>query len=197
MITWHRLVAAACFLSLLSLVVLLAGCAAVQSAPTKPIGTSTPSRDPATQAYLSVLQQYYAPFSVASHEEITACSDTFEKGTAAQLQHQLAPCRPVEMTTIAATQAVLDHLAMVSPPARWQTADHELKQALQAGIAFLAAKIHAIDDQSVSEYLAAENNQGVQAGKLFCDPIAQFNAGPPPLSPPLLPPVLGLCQSTD
>lgn len=152
-----------------------------------PAAKPTPSSDPVTKAYVSVLQQYYQAWYRAEVPEYNQCSAPFEANAEnpAQLQPLLAPCRPVEVAAITAAQTLLDHLATTPPPARWQAADSELKGALKVNVGFHTAKLRAIDAQSGSQYLAIDRNVGIPMGGLFCDPIQQFNAGPPPLDPRL------------
>jgi hypothetical protein len=178
------------------LLVLLMGCNTSHSAA-KPAGTATPTVDVALHAYVGVLRQYYTPYSIGAAQEVKTCGDPVISRTNAQLLLIFSYCRPIEVNLITAAQGVLDHLATVSPPARWQTADGKLKQALKASIAFATALVHAMDAQSASQYVAVEEQQGPPAAKLYCDPIAQFNAGPPPLNPQLLVPVADLCGPTD
>lgn len=155
-------------------------------------GPAVKTSDPVTKAYVSVLQQYYQAWIRAETPEYNQCSAPFEANAENpdQLQPLLAPCRPLEVASIDATQALLDHLATTPPPARWQVADGELKQALKVAIGFHTVKLRAIDAQSVPQFLAVDRNVGIPMAALFCDPIQQFNAGPPPLDP-RLPSVVG------
>jgi hypothetical protein len=185
--------AATCWVTLL---ILLVGCG-TSHATLKLAGTPTATVDVAMQAYVGVLRQFYAPYSVDAQQEVRTCGDPVHSKSTKQLPTIFPYCRPLEVNLMATAQGVLDHLGSVAPPARWQTADGELKQALKASMAFSSALVQAMDAQSTSQYVAVESQQGPPTATLFCDPIAQFNAGPPPLTPQLLVPVADLCATSD
>lgn len=169
---------------------LLAGCGSAAAA------TPTPTVDPVTQAYLSVLHTYYVPFAAAESENYRRCLEGFTVATTTQRPKVMAQCRPVEIAASDAGQAVLTNLGTVVPPPRWQRANGELTQGIQALIAYHNASVHAIDADSVAQFEVAAHLSD-PAFSLFCDPIAQLNEGPPKLSPTLLAPNTVPCQSTD
>jgi hypothetical protein len=153
---------------------LLVGCAG--AAPSARAPTPTATLDATTQVYLTVLRTYYVPWvqDLLDLRDET-CNYRFLQLTAAQQTQKLPMCRPGVVTEIAAGTTVIAQLAMAQPPARWQTAHAELKQAMQAAEAFDVQRLQAIDAHSVSRYVSLVS--GIpDVGQRFCNPISVFNA---------------------
>jgi len=142
----------------------------------RPAAQPTPTRDTQAQAYLAVLQTYLRPLS-ADIAADDACD--FREGSAPvsnKLNIALS-CRPAEAAAVRDAQALAAHLT-VPPPARWQTADAELKSAVAATIRVYTQLVAALDAQNVSQweglYLQLAN-----VFSAYCAPLAQINADQP------------------
>jgi hypothetical protein len=161
--------------------------------PTQPVSprpTPTPALDAQSQAYITLLRTYYLPFADA--DDVAANCWWQVKATAiADREHVLATCRSPEAAELALAQTLHTQLAAAAPPARWQAPHSALQQAVDGMIALLTGLVAAIDAQDVSRYVDAQGLSG--AANLFCAPIVQLNAGPPPLSPKLYTPNSSTC----
>lgn len=175
---------------------MLVGCAAPVAGATQP-STPTPTVDPVTQAYLGVLRSSYGYYYAAAQPELDQCYDRLAFYHQTQLLNALPACRPLETAAHDAAQTALAQLATATPPARWQTADANLKQALQAMLPYYAARLRAIDATSAEQFTDAFASIGNQALALFCGPIATFNVGPPKLSPSLPVPYGRICNGGE
>ncbi|HEY7342274.1 MAG TPA: hypothetical protein VH591_15460 [Ktedonobacterales bacterium] len=177
--TTHRLAAAIVFVSLL---VMLLGCGSGASAgssrPKAPAATPTATIEPVTQAYLTVLRQYYMPFLGDETLEKNRCGIPALFGSLAVVKSLMSFCGQFESKALASAQTLLDHLKTVTPPTQWKTADEKLKQAIQVTITFHAKKLQAINTQNAAQYKEVNGTGPVMAG-LYCDPIGQINAGLP------------------
>jgi hypothetical protein len=149
------------------------------SAGSKEVVIPTPTLDPTSEAYVSVLRTYYPPFIAAEEQEFEQCALPITHFSPPEV---LAPCRPVELAAITAAQTLVDHLVATPPPARWQAQDAALKQALRAAIAYNTERIHDIDAKAVVPFYLTRTDGGA-AGSLLCTTILQIDRGPPPLSP--------------
>ena len=165
----------------MALAILLVGCGSASAAPT-PTRTVTPTAtiEPAAQAYLSLLRTYYVPMATANF----ASRDCFLSVRATSTAQQLATCKTPVAAELAAGQTLVIQLGNVTPPARWQAQHTALRQAMPGVVALTTTQLKAIEANDVSGYLNT-NHQAHDALLLFCDPITQINAGPPPVSPPL------------
>jgi hypothetical protein len=165
--------------------VALASCGTAQAGTTTPAATPTLTLDPTTQAYVSVLRTYYVPFSKSGGQEIYWCEERYAVDSKSQRPQDMVTCQPMELSARDDAQAALTHLGATPPPARWQQADTELKQALQLMIPYYTARISAIDANSTTQFEAAYTDLANQPSPMFCDAIRQLNAPPSPFAPPL------------
>jgi hypothetical protein len=147
----------------------------VGSRPPGPAAKPTPTLDPTTQAYLTVLQTYYVPWAQDHLQEglQSKCGLAFTSLPPAQQTQQLPTCRPLLVPEIAAGKTLLAHLATAQPPTRWHAAHAALDQAMQAADAWNAQRLQAIDAQNVSQYVSVVNQLPLT---MFCDPLSTFNA---------------------
>lgn len=166
----------------LAFAALLAGCASARSGTTLSAATPTPSADPATQAYVSLLRHYYVPMANANGSAKN-CFIRVEQTLARLQAGQMAHCQTPMAAELTAAQTLRAQLAETAPPAQWQAQHAALKSAVQALINLTTEQVQAIDAGDVNRFL----NTGMPvAGAVmtqFCDPIAQIDAGPPPLTP--------------
>ncbi len=169
---------------------LLAGCGVAQTGATQPAATPTPTLDPATQPYLNVLRTYYVPIADATGQ-VLQCLGPVNNAPAAQLAQMLQGCRPLFAAQLTAVLTARTQLA-AAPPARWQAQHTALKQAVQAFVDLITEQLAAIDAHDVARFKNAIP-LAVQAASMFCAPIQQLNAGPPPLSPSLPVPDVHAC----
>jgi putative zinc finger protein len=160
-------------------------------APTQPVTprpTATPALDSASQAYIDLLHTYYLPMANAN-DAVSSCFDTVYSSHSLQ---DLAACRSPVTNELATAQTLRSQLATATPPTRWQTQHVALQQAVQSAIAFLTEELAAIDTQDLTRYLNTQSLAYAAFGT-FCEPIAQLNAGPPPLTPLLRRPDATIC----
>jgi hypothetical protein len=152
------------------------------TSPTHASRTPTATPDPASQAYVDLLRAYYVPLAEAYTPATTCVQNALSSPQSAS---EMATCQGPVQTELAAAQALSTHLASATPPLRWQRQGNALKAATQGIIALATTQLQAIAARSQA-LLGDSYTAGVDVGAAFCDPIAQINAGPPRLSPPLL-----------
>jgi hypothetical protein len=156
--------------------------------PVTPRPTPTPALDAQSQAYVTLLRTYYLPFADADDVGVNCWGKV--KAAAKSNQEQLmATCRSPEAAELALGQTLHAQLAAAAPPTRWQAAHAALQQAVDGLRALVTEEVAAIDAQDVGRYLDVFTSLESQ----FCAPIAQLNAGPPPLSPKLYTPNASNC----
>ncbi|HEV2239266.1 MAG TPA: hypothetical protein VGR57_21600 [Ktedonobacterales bacterium] len=164
--------------------------------------TPTPTLDPQSQAYVTMLRTYYVPLADAyqpafdCYENLIApLGGNVPIMTPSVVEHApssvLDACRAPVQAELAAAQALNAHLASAAPPSRWQSQHAALRQSTQAIISFASKELQGITTHSVALYLSPGN--GIEEAVLFCTPIQQINAGPPRLSPQLPPPYQYQC----
>lgn len=181
----------------LALAVLLVSCGSAAAATTP---TTTPTRavtptatiEPAAQAYLSLLRTYYVPMATANADS-RACYLSVRAAITAQQSSQMATCKTPMSAELAAAQTLFIQLGKATPPARWQAQHAALLQAVPGVVALTTTQLKAIEANDVTGFLST-NHQAHDALLLFCDPIAQINAGPPPVSPLLPVPDGSICN---
>src|SRR5262249_39985119 len=127
-----------------------------------------------TQAYLTLLQTYYVPWVQDWGQERGQCALGFLGLAPADQIQQLPACRPLLTPELAAGKTLLAQLATAQPPTRWQAQPAALTQALQAADGYDTQRLHAIDAQSVSQYLTLAN-RAPEVALRFCQPISAFN----------------------
>jgi putative zinc finger protein len=137
-----------------------------------------PTLDPQSQAYVSVLRNYYQPVFVATSLD-TDCQNTYGAAAPSRKLAALLNCRATAAAAVTSAQALSDHLASASPPARWQTADAALKQAAAATVAVYNQRVAAIDAHDTAQFDAL-GPQTASVLAQYCGPIAQINADLPP-----------------
>jgi len=105
------------------------------------------------------------------------------------------PSAGVSATQLADTQKLLTQLEKALPPAQWQSENATLEQAARAVVGYLTAVIHAIDAGNVNQF---QDTAALEASaeSRFCAPVAQLNADPSQLFPPLIPLNSNLCAAT-
>lgn len=130
-----------------------------------PAATPKPGLDAQSRAYFTVLQTYYTP-AEGAHERVSACHSTL-----ASASLWMRNCQSTATPVVAAAQALKGHLT-VTPPARWQTADTQIKQATDDTIAGFSAAAAA---QTVSEWSTAAT-QADDAWLEYCTPTQQINS---------------------
>jgi hypothetical protein len=188
-----RLTGLGAIAAVLAIAVLAASLFAHFRAPTQPVTphptpTATPALDPQSQAYVTLLRTYYLPFADADDASVN-CWGAVKAAAQANQEQLLATCRSPEAAELALGQTLHTQLAAAAPPARWQAAHATLQQAVDGLLALATQSLAAIDAQDVSRYLDVFTSIENQ----FCAPIAQLNAGPPPLSPKLYTPNASTC----
>jgi hypothetical protein len=144
-----------------------------------PTPTATP--DPASQAYVDLLRAYYVPLAEAYTPALTCVQNALSSQNASDM----AACQAPVQTEQAAAQSLSAHLASATPPPRWQRQHDTLTAATQGIITMTTNQLQAIEARSQALLLASFNS-ALDVGAVFCDPVAQINAGPPRLSPPLV-----------
>jgi hypothetical protein len=156
-----------------------------------PAAKPTPTVD-TTQAYLSLLRTYYAPWALDHLSEPKACNINFAQLPTAQQAQQLQSCRPLLIPELAAGQTLIGQLATAHPPTRWQAAHSALQQVMQAAYTYDSQRALAIDAQSVSQYLnVIQRAEGFMLQ--FCNPIGTFDVYLVSHNMPLLPEPIPTC----
>jgi hypothetical protein len=149
------------------------------TAPTKASPTAT--QDPLSQAYVDLLREYYVPLAEANTPALTCALNVLPSQSASDL----AACQSPIQTEQAAAQVLSAHLASATPPPRWQTQHTTLTVATQGIVTWTTTQLQAIEAQNVARFVG-NSSPVLDEGTAFCDPIAQINAGPPRVSPPLV-----------
>jgi hypothetical protein len=144
-----------------------------------PAAKLTPTPDAQARAYLTELRTYWRPLNADLASE-TLCFRPNPPSTptpSVQLSDMLS-CRPYEARVVSDARALLAHLTE-PPPARWQTADRQLKQAVQATLTAYTELVAAVDARDYERWNGLFLNQRSAALLRFCDPIDQIDAGLP------------------
>lgn len=152
----------------------------------------TPTLDPQTRAYVTVLHTYYQPLFVAAAQD-TVCEAAYSGAAASTKESALQSCRATSASVVSTAQTLADQLQTAYPPARWQTAHDDLKAAAQATINIFTARVAAIDAHNTSQFDEMIPQTHAVLGQ-YCGPIALINAGLP-ASEGLNPPNLSGCPS--
>lgn len=139
-----------------------------------------PPLDPQARAYLAVLHADYQPVLDALGVNDRQCINAFGAAPQADKPGDMLACRPVEQAVVTTSQHLLNDLATTPPPARWRTADGQLKSWARALIKAFTDRIHAIDAGDITRFVALSDSEVYPAIVLSCGPIEQINASLPP-----------------
>jgi hypothetical protein len=169
------------------LALLLVRCTPGQPNATRQVATSVPTVDAVSQAYVNILQTYYVPFFDAHSKDLHCYLVVHNlwivNAPSSKVVKAMNDCRDPLAASMAAAQVLQTQLAGATPPARWQAQHTALQNGVQSYFTYIATLVHDIDTGNVDDY-----NNVSQARRLqnsFCEPIAQINAGPPQVIPPL------------
>jgi hypothetical protein len=138
--------------------------------------TPTPTVDPQAQAYVAVLRTYWRPLNTDEGQD-GLCGYLVQTPTSNNLNHILT-CRPNEAKILSDAQALATHLT-VPPPAGWQRADSQLKQAVQALVTIYTGLVTAIDARDFARWNGIYFMQRTNVLGQFCAPMSQIDAGLP------------------
>jgi hypothetical protein len=170
-------------------VAFLVSCGAAPTGATNP--AATPTLDPTAQAYVSMLRTYYVPTADANTASLN-CFLAVQQASVGQQAQAMADCRSPFAAQLADARTLLTQLAAATPPVRWQTQHVALQQAVHGLITLLTEQLAAVNAGDVTRLMGAKS-LAITSLPLFCAPIAQLNAGPPPLAPPLHAPDPSFC----
>lgn len=142
-----------------------------------PQPTPVPTLDSQTRTYVTMLHAYYQPVFVTLAQD-KICEAAYMNAAASTKMNALLACRSTSQAVASAAQTLADQLQRAVPPARWQTAHHDLRTAVQATVNIYTARVEAIDAGSTSQFDALIPQTHAVLSQ-YCSPIELINAGLP------------------